>query len=47
MARKDLPKGLMNAPQAESETDAETGEARVDTGRPRYSGGAIGRRHHL
>ncbi|GAW37438.1 chromosome-partitioning protein ParB [Roseovarius sp. A-2] len=31
-------KGLMEAPKPRSET----GEARVDTGRPRYSGGAIG-----
>ena len=38
MARKDLLKGLMEPPPA----PAEAGEARVDTGRPRYSGGAIG-----
>ena len=38
MARKDLLKGLMDAPQA----GAESGESRVDTDRPRYTGGAIG-----
>ena len=39
MARKDLLKGLMEVPRPDGGTD---GEARVDTGRPRYSGGAIG-----
>jgi ParB family chromosome partitioning protein len=38
MARKDLLKGLMEAPKPGSDAS----EARVDTGRPRYSGGAIG-----
>ncbi|MFB9151304.1 plasmid partitioning protein RepB [Roseovarius ramblicola] len=38
MARKDLLKGLMEPPPEQSDT----GAARVDTGRPRYSGGAIG-----
>jgi len=39
MARKDLLKGLMEAPHPEDGAEEET---RVDTGRPRYSGGAIG-----
>lgn len=48
MARKDLLKGLMAPPgpeAGESGADADAGtrvDARVDTGRPRYSGGAIG-----
>jgi len=40
MARKDLLKGLMEPPS--DQTGSDTGAARVDTGRPRYSGGAIG-----
>lgn len=42
MARKDLLKGLMDAPQPESEGTESRVDSRVDTGRPRYSGGAIG-----
>jgi ParB family chromosome partitioning protein len=38
MARKDLLKGLMDASHAPADSE----ESRVDTGRPRYTGGAIG-----
>jgi len=49
MARKDLLKGLMEGPRPDGGADeaarndgAGNDRARVDTGRPRYSGGAIG-----
>jgi ParB family chromosome partitioning protein len=45
MARKDLLKGLMGDPPAPAPgpaADQGAAETRVDTGRPRYTGGAIG-----